>query len=354
MLYEFIEAHRDTLVERCKLEAASSFVGQVIDTLRIDRFSTGSNNRVVSGPWGAVARDMPSEIASAAAKSGSAMLRHGFTVAQVVDAYGDLCRAVMELAIAEGVSISPREFLMLNRCLDVAIAHAVTEFGRQRDRLDGTAADPAIGERLGHLAHDLRSRVNAAMLAYKAIKDGGVGVGGATSAVLESNLAGLRECIDLSLADIRLAAGTAASLEDVDLDAFIAEFQVAARVEAAANGGKLNVTCERELVVHVDKQMLLSALSNLLRNAFRATGPATVVGLEARGNGERVLIEVEDRCGVPAADRSATALGLSIARRAMEASAGSLRVRDEGGLGCVCTIDLPRMRRSTDTPARVA
>jgi signal transduction histidine kinase len=36
-------------------------------------------------------------------------------------------------------------------------------------------------------------------------------------------------------------------------------------------------------------------------------------------------------------------LGLSIARRAVEASGGHIDVRDQPGVGCTFTIDLPRL-----------
>jgi signal transduction histidine kinase len=42
------------------------------------------------------------------------------------------------------------------------------------------------------------------------------------------------------------------------------------------------------------------------------------------------------------ADRSGMGLGLSIARRVVEANQGILRVRDQPGSGCIFTIDLPR------------
>jgi signal transduction histidine kinase len=81
------------------------------------------------------------------------------------------------------------------------------------------------------------------------------------------------------------------------------------------------------------------------------------VQLTAFAAGERVQIEVTDCCGgLPAGssekmftpffqrsqDRSGVGLGLSIARRAVEADEGTLSVRDLPGHGCVFTISLPR------------
>jgi signal transduction histidine kinase len=79
--------------------------------------------------------------------------------------------------------------------------------------------------------------------------------------------------------------------------------------------------------------------------------------------GDRILIEVEDKCGglppsdietmfLPfaqsGADRSGLGLGLSISRRSVEANGGTLNVRDVPESGCVFTIDLPRYSLAVD------
>ena len=94
------------------------------------------------------------------------MLRQGFTVDQVVHDYGDLCQAVTELALEKNAPVSTDEFHTLNRCLDDAIADAVTEFGWQRDQLISQMGSRAMSERLGSLAHELRNHLNTAMLSY--------------------------------------------------------------------------------------------------------------------------------------------------------------------------------------------
>ena len=111
------------------------------------------------------------------------------------------------------------------------------------------------------------------------------------------------------------------------------------------------------LAVDVDRDLLLSAVGNLLQNAFKFTHPHSEVTLNAYALADRILIDVQDHCGglppgsvenmfVPfvqgAEDRSGLGLGLSIARRSVEANGGALSVRDLPGSGCVFTIDLPR------------
>jgi hypothetical protein len=81
------------------------------------------------------------------------------------------------------------------------------------------------------------------------------------------------------------------------------------------------------------------------------------VTLEAYAAGERILIDVKDHCGgLPpgnaekmfalfsqrSGDRTGMGLGLSIARKSVEADGGLLNVRDRPGAGCIFTIDLPR------------
>ena len=43
-------------------------------------------------------------------------------------------------------------------------------------------------------------------------------------------------------------------------------------------------------------------------------------------------------------NRKGLGLGLSIAKRSVEASGGALRVQDVPGIGCIFTMDLPRQK----------
>jgi signal transduction histidine kinase len=378
MLHEFLDANRTELIDRCRAKVALRaapcptptemehgiplFLGQLIETLRLEQVSDALESRDFPVAPGSADLRLPSEITTGAAKHGHELLRDGFTVDQVVYDYGDLCQAVTELAIEKDSAVSADEFQSLNRCLDHAIADAVTEFGWQRDQLISEISTREMSERLGFLAHELRNFLNTAMLSFAAIKTGSVGLRGPTSAVMDRSLLGLRDLIDRALADVRLVAGVSSQSDDVAVDRVIAEVQVAAALEAKARGCELTVSpVEPGLAIRVDRAMMYSAISNLLQNAFKFTRLHSHVALRAYGKGNRVMIEVEDRCGgLPegkaeaifasyeqhGTDRSGLGLGLSIARRAVEASGGKLSVRDMPGLGCVFAIDLPRH----DTP----
>jgi signal transduction histidine kinase len=373
MLDEFLTANRQALVTRCRDKVARRtpqragdaelrhgvpvFLEQLVETLRLERTCALAGFEV-SGPAAPQKTPASSEIGQSAAKHGSELLRQGFTVDQVVHDYGDLCQAITELALEQDVRVTTAEFRTLNRCLDNAIADAVTEFGRQRDNQVSNEGTRAMGERLGMLAHELRNLLDAAMLAVAAIKAGEVGLQGATGAVLDRSLTGLRLVIDRSLADVRLSVGMPARRQRIALADLIAEAQVAGLMEAQARGRTLTVSvAEPALAVDVDRQMLSSAIANLLQNALKFTRVGGHVSLSAhRTPDDRLVIEIADECGgLPAgtaeklfrpfeqhgADRSGVGLGLSIARRSVEANGGMIAVRDLPGRGCVFSIELP-------------
>ena len=213
-------------------------------------------------------------------------------------------------------------------------------------------------ERLGNLAHELRNALGAAMLSFQTLKMGRVGVDGSTAAVLGRSLRTLARLIDSSVAQVRLESESL-MIERVSMHQFIEEVEVAAAMEASARNLALAVTpVVPDIDIAVDRQLLAGAVTNLLQNAFKYTRPGGRVSLKASSTDRRVLIEVEDECGgLPpgkaeelfrpfeqrSSDRTGLGLGLSISRRSVEAIGGELRVRDVPGVGCVFTVDLPRV-----------
>ena len=361
MLHEFLTANRDELVRRCREKVAKRpaplptvvelehgiplFLDQLIGTLRQELRAVSAGSQ------------LPAEIGATAGKHGNELLRKGFTVDQVVHDYGDLCQSVTELAAEKKASVTVDEFRTFNRCLDNAIADAVTAFGRARDKIRSAEGAHELNERLGSLAHELRNHLNSAILAFEAIKSGNVAVTGATGSVLDRSLLALRDILDRSLADVRLGAGLEARRGPINVAEFLQELQVTAALDAKARKMTFKVSVDQGLAVDGDRHMLASAVSNLLQNAFKFSRPNGNVSLTARAANDRILIEVADECGgLPAdkaealfrpfkqqsSDRSGLGLGLSISRRAVEANDGKLTVRDVPGKGCVFTIDLPR------------
>ena len=361
------------LIDRCKSKAGlrpslaptevelehgvPCFLEQVIKTLEVEQTPEPLESRKVSGASGGVHSAL-SEIGATAARHGRELLRHGFTIEQVVHDYGDLCQAITDLAFEQHHLIDVDEFRTLNRCLDNAIAMAVMEYTYQREfKSEGDRAYE-LNQRLGFFVHELRNMLGTATLALSVIKSGNVGLGGATGAVLDRSLVGLRNLIDRSLTDVRITAGLPTQSQLFSLDDFIAEMKLSASLEAQIHECALTVPAvDPTLAIVADRNLLASALGNLLQNAFKFTKYHSRVKLTAYACADRVLIDVEDQCGgLPPGDaermflpyvqrdtdKTGLGLGLTISRRSAEANHGTLTVRDLPGSGCVFTISVPR------------
>jgi hypothetical protein len=297
-----------------------------------------------------------------AALHGRDLFDDGRPIEQVVRDYGDVCQAVTTLAFETGAPISVDEFRTFNRCLDHAIAGAVTEYAKYTPTSNDDGLH-ILNSRLGPLAHELRNYLQTATLVVSAIKSGNVGISGATAAILDRSLMGMRNLIDRSLAEVRLTAGLTPRSQDILLTTFLADVEAAASLDARARDCRFSVgTVSENVRIFGDPELLSAAVGNLLHNAFKFTKRHTEVWLRAIETEDRVLIEVEDRCGgLPdgacetllrpfvqgGSDRSGLGLGLDICRRAVEATGGSLKIRNLPGSGCVFTIDLPRLRSSS-------
>lgn len=372
MMHVFLANNREELIERCRakvaqrpLRSATSqqlqngvplFLDQLIQTLRTEQTSKPMDSRRISGPSGGGASI--SEIGQAAALHGRELMALGFSVDQVVHDYGDLCQAVTDLAYERDAPFQIDEFRTLNRCLDNAIADAVTEFSYQRDFAVADRQANEMHEQLGFFAHELRNLLQTATLAFTAAKTGDLSLYGATGTVLGRSLDGLRDLIAQSLDEVRTASGGSAQFRTFPAADFIAEVKLAADLAAQARGCVLTVSAvDPRLAVRGDRDQLYSALANLLQNAFKFTRPHSEVTLDTYAVSDRILIDVKDHCGdLPSGnaermflpftqngeDRTGLGLGLSIARRSVEANNGTLSVRDVPGTGCVFTISLPR------------
>jgi hypothetical protein len=131
MLFEFIVLNREEIVARTRTKVRGRpwpsvsdqeiehgvplFLTQLAETLRLET----------------TAESFPSDaVGATATRHGAELLALGFNVAQVVHDYGDICQAITEMAIEQHAPITVEEFHTLNRCLDTAIAEAVTEHTR--------------------------------------------------------------------------------------------------------------------------------------------------------------------------------------------------------------------------------
>ncbi len=150
MLHEFLTSNRAELIARCENKSVAragirdsgseddegipKFLDQLVETLRREHASPQPDAPHAAAP-------APTEIGIHAAQHGADLLRRGYTVDQVVHDYGNVCQSVTELAIERNVPMGTHEFRTLNRCLDNAIADAVSAFARGGQQ---TEVDPIL------------------------------------------------------------------------------------------------------------------------------------------------------------------------------------------------------------------
>ena len=355
MLHEFVALNRDEIIRRCRAKVAARSMPPPTPA-EIDHGVPVFLDQLQSALRFGVS--MSPEIGQSALHHGHDLLIQGFTVSQVVHDYGDICQAITELAVELDAPISTDDFRTLNRCLDDAIAGAVTEYGRERTQsgIDGESARGS--ERLGFFIHEMRNLISTATYAFEVLKTGNVGISGNTGKVLERSLLAQRTLIARSLAEVRLTQGVQIRVPFL-VDEFIEEVAGNALLEASARDVRLTVRCVADgASIEADRQVLAAVITNLLQNAFKFTKPATTVMLTVGASAERVLIEIQDECGgLPGgntadlfrpfeqrgADRTGAGLGLAFSRWAVEANYGRIYARNLPDQGCVFVVDLPRL-----------
>jgi signal transduction histidine kinase len=370
-MYQFLINNRDELIARCKAKVARRphraattqqlqhgvpiFIEQLTRTLQAEeRGETGEGQKISGSPGGdGVAL---SEIGLSAAAHGKELLELGFSVDQVVHDYGDLCQAITDLAVERDAPFSVEEFRVLNRCLDNAIADAVTEFSFQRDAVRSHEQALEINQRIGFLVHELRNALSTAMLAVSALEITNMPLASATGSVLKRSLDALKKLIDKTIAEVRVEPQPLNLRERFAVAELVGDAAAGAMLDPKAAQVTFKVApVDPALIVEGNRGLLSAALGNLLQNAFKFSHAHGAVELRAVPAGGHVHVEVQDSCGgLPAGtadgmftpfsqrsdDRSGLGLGLSIARRSVEADGGTLKVRDLPGVGCVFTIAL--------------
>lgn len=372
MLHKFLSNNRVDLIARCVDKVAKRpqrnasekqlrtgipmFIAQLIQTLQTEQEGEAASGLRISGAPGGDRANL-SEIGLTATAHGTELLRLGYTVDQVVHDYGDLCQAITDLAVERDAPFTIDEYRTLNRCLDNAIADAVTEFSFLRESaiLQRKTAD--LNAHIGSLMHELGNSLNAAALAVGAMESGNLGINGATGGVLKRSIEAMVKLVNGAVDQVRMESADAQHYV-FSLAEFIAEAKDAANLDAQARGSMLSVPqVEPHLALKGNRDLLLGAMANLLGNALKFTRAHTEVHLHAYEQGDRVLIDVRDNCGglpngnverlfMPftqhSTDKTGLGLGLSIARQSITADGGSLTVRNLPGFGCVFTVSLPR------------
>jgi hypothetical protein len=179
-LYDFIGNNRDELIRRCRVKVAQRSAPLPTEA-EIDHgvplFLKQLSQELRQG------RSKTDEINKSAMEHGHDLLLQGFTLSQVVHDYGDVCQSVTDLAVETNAPISTDDFRTMNRCLDDAIAGAVSEYSHEQDV-----------SRLG-ASQRLQWLTDTAITAFEVLRTGRVGVGGSTGTVVLESLMAIRAAL---------------------------------------------------------------------------------------------------------------------------------------------------------------
>lgn len=351
----FLEHHRDVLIERWmeKIRATLPTESMLTDQellnsleLFLDQIMSGlrsMDGNLVAEKYSPLARDHGGQR--------QALKR---SIVELVQEYSLFFEAVMERAWECGVHLEERGLLELSKCLYTGAAEAVAQYAKQQEeerrRIDH--------EHFAFLAHELRNPLSSARLAFDIARHKGA-ADARTLDVMGRSLTRLSELIDASISQARLAIlGTGSELrrERVSTRDLVAEALAESAMDAEARGIRFVTHSDAHIVVEVDRRLLRSALTNLVRNAVKFTRPGGTIEIRTRTDESRAAIDIEDECGglspdradrlfaaflQDGEDRSGFGLGLAIAKQAVDAHGGAIMVSNVPGKGCIFTIDLP-------------
>ncbi|MEO7842085.1 MAG: HAMP domain-containing sensor histidine kinase [Candidatus Eisenbacteria bacterium] len=284
---------------------------------------------------------------------GAQRLRLGFSLDAVVREYGALRDAIVHTTRDAGAQLTDRELQVLFEVTVSGIAHAVSEYTHQRDAELVRQAN----EHFAFIAHELRNPLSSATMAFNILKSTGeLPPENRSVGALERGLLRTSELIDQTLQVARIASGIELRRQATTLRELFEDVEMGAIPEANSREVEIRSVIDQDERIAIDTRLVRSALGNLLQNAVKYTAAGSVVELRGRVEGGHSVIEVEDHCGGLEPGRveeaflpfvrldnrqSGFGLGLAIAKQAVDAHGGTIRVQNLPGKGCIFVLELP-------------
>jgi signal transduction histidine kinase len=355
-LHDVLAAHRDRVMQAWMTRVQGTIAPESMPTIELLDHLPKFLDEVIAAlaaRLGGATEVVMLETSETASGHGEQRLRLGFSLDAVVREYGALRDAIVTTALDAGAEATFAELQCVFDLTINGIARAVSEYARQRD----AEQQRLHNEHIAFIAHELRNPLGSAMTAHELLQQRGVippdsRAGGALGRGLQT----MRELIDHALNVARTASGIELRRAPVQLSELLAEAELAAAADAEGRDITLGIRVDQDVTLDVDRRLVRSALSNIVRNAVKYTAHATRVEIRSRIDGRHVLIEVEDGCGglppgkveaafapfVRLTDRQpGFGLGLAIAKQSVDAHAGTIRVQNLPGKGCIFVVELP-------------
>jgi signal transduction histidine kinase len=350
-LYSLLAASRDQVIERWKRHVQGELAPESMPTFELVDHLPEFLDEIIAALARGHAESAPASLASA--DHGAQRLRLGFSLDSVVREYGALRDAIVDTAREAGAPITFEEMqLVFDRIID-GIAEAVAEYTHARD----AELVRHSNEHFAFIAHELRSPLSAATLAHQQLQRSGVIPAESRAAMaLERGLRRTSELIDHTLKIARVVSGIELRRDPTTIGAIFDDVEMTVAAEAEAKRVTVHVVITDDRAVDLDVRLVRSAVGNLLQNAVKYTHADSTVELRGCVKDGLAVIEIEDRCGGLDPGQATAALspfvrldtaqtgfglGLAIAKQAVDAHGGTLRVQDLPGTGCIFVLELP-------------
>lgn len=354
LLHEFMVVHRSEILEICekKLRSDAAAVADLERDVELCFLEIVQALRYHQGVAGAPS--VPPGRSQSALRLGEEAQRAGLHPAKVPCLFSAISHAIGQAGERYGLTIHADEYNVFNQCIDAGVATSIESFWRcekeQQHRL--------TSERFGHLAYQLRGALGNASLAFKLLRAGELKSYDETARILGNSLVQMETLVASTLGSMQLDAGVPLALQPVRLARVLRQVQASAIPE---RGISIATEVDESVFVNADETLLTSAISNLMRNAVKFSGPGACIVMRCRADDDGVVVEVEDECGglaEPEPSRLFQAfvsgnerpenlgLGLAITQRAVQAMAGQVSVQNNPGQGCTFSLAFPPARPS--------
>lgn len=355
-MHEFLRQHSETLLQRWEAKARAQLPcekqlthEQLRDSLSLflDEIIEGLEHmagKLVEGQQSALAR-----------VHGGQRQHLGGNIAELVREYGVLYECVIELHAELGTIPSLTALRELSKCLFTGASEAVEEFAVHEE----ASRQSRELKHFGFIAHEIRNPLWSARMAWDLVQRDR-SLEGHPAGLLSRSLTRVAQLIDETLTTARLSElgqpQPSLQKEPIHLTTLLAEAEADSSGDALVKRVELLLHATDGLALSGDYRVLLSALTNLIRNAVKFTPAGGTVIVRSLLKESRVLIEVRDQCGGLPPDRaerlfevftqanqnrSGFGLGLAIAKQAVEAHGGTISVKNVPNKGCIFFVDLP-------------
>jgi two-component system OmpR family sensor kinase len=358
-LASFLKDHRIAILQRWQRRVAATIEVMSISRIQLldhmPKFVDGIIAALATPP----AAGDPTEAAAQrfAPAHGAQRLEVGFDVDEVVREYGILADVFVEILRERDGNVKAAWLRLLLAATNAGAAEAVGEYVRQRD----AEIQRQQARHRAFIAHELRTPIAGVMAAAAVLArlDGPVAESQPFT-LLRRNLDKLRELVDQVLIAGRLEAGVEPVRAHLDLAALLRGVVETLHPEAEMMQVRIVLDAPPELDALIDRNLIESAIANLLRNGIKYTKPGSAIEVTLSRDGDDIVTRVADACGGITATnwtnlfepfergdgaveqrRDGLGLGLAIAKQAVEAHGGTVSMRNNPPDGCVFEIRIP-------------